>query len=241
MKKITTIGIALLLLAGGAAAENLVLGEEQGLSEKIEVLNYDGKEKSVKVRTDSEISQRPFSTFSESIQKLILAWAADETFESSSGLRVRIKEVSESRSVDKKSADERTNGDIERVFYEVELENWGDVPVDDVTVQAIVFYEQIEGKSEKKVRSASSEKLTIFPGSKKTFKSSPLEIRDLVTRYENYFDDDSAQSSTYIEDDLKGVIVILKRTDRNGRVITRELKDGRPPKPKEREEYREIE
>ena len=53
MKHITTIGLAVLLLAGSALAEKLVLDEKFGLTEKVEVKSYEGKTKTVKVKNGS--------------------------------------------------------------------------------------------------------------------------------------------------------------------------------------------
>ena len=245
MKKITTIGLTLLLLAGSASAKSkLILDKTVGLAEneKIEVLAYKGEKKTVKVRADTGITVRPFASFPEAAQKEILAWVADEVFESSSQLRVRIKENKEKVSVDKidrvRNDITLKRGDIESIIYEVELENRGDVALDGIMAETFVFYEKrVNGKECKRCAVACS-KLNILPYKKEIFTSRNVEIEDIVTRHDAFDSNGVWVSSTdCVDDKLKGILVVLKRTNRQGKIITREFKKGRPPKPKDRPEY----
>jgi len=245
MKLMKTIGLAVLLLAGTAwAGSKLILDKTFGLAEteKIEVLAYKGEEKTVKVKTGAGISTRELDSFPEAAQKEILAWVADEIFNSSSGLRVRIKDICVSTSFEQTCP--KITGDNDRITYVVELENRGDVAVDGVRVEASIFYEQYKsGQEEKnKCRVNSSATFDILPEKKEMFKSRTVEIRDEIWKFESFSAGNTTYSTPteYIEDKLNGMVLVLTRTSRNGEVVKREFKDGRPPKPKKQSEYREL-
>ncbi|HKL22280.1 MAG TPA: hypothetical protein VJ904_10765 [Tichowtungia sp.] len=226
--------LAVLLLAGsGFAGSDLFLDETFGLTEKIEVLAYKAEDQSVKVRTAAGISMRSFDAFPEVAQKEILAWVADEIFESSSDLRVRIDEKSKERDTE--------NGEIEQVVYVVEMENRGGVAVENVRVQAVVFYEMHRDEHEQKRRAISSARINIPAGKKQIFTSSAVQIRDEIIKYEprtNSNGNEVSRPSVYLEDELNGMVLVLTRVNRNGIAVIREMKDGRPPKPDDRSDYR---
>ena len=244
MKKITTIGCTILLLAGSSFARStLILDKTFGLAEdeKIEVLAYMGEEKSAKIKTADGISLRAIDSFPEAAQKEIFAWAADKAFESSSGLRVRIKQAKERRSVDTKKGRRRTTGDVDLITYTAELENRSDVALKGVTVEAVIYYEQHHDKNEQKLKVSSSAKFDFSPAGKEKFVTDTVQIRDQIIKHDAYQSDGyeyDTPPSEYLKDKLNGMALVLTRKNRNGKVVTREFKDGRPPKPKDRFEYR---
>lgn len=234
MKHIIKTGLVIWLLAGGVQAERLVLDETFGLPEKVEVLSCDGA--NVKVKTGAGISIRSFGSFPDFAQEEILAWGADETFRSSSKLRVKIEEgISEL---------ETSHGEIHFVKYEVEAENRGDVALTNVEAVCSIFYEKIEsGVPEKKYKAVSSLKICLHPEKPTVIKSKTVELRDEIIPGKagvNPYDQGASvgSASTYYEDVLNGVLICLYRKNRHGEMDVREFKDGRLPKKKDRDKYK---
>lgn len=236
---IKTIGLVVLLLAGDALAENLILDEKIGLTEKIEVLSYNGYNMSVEAICGSVVTNRPLASFSDAAQELILAWVADENFKSSSALHVRIKEEADER--------EMAHGNRKFVSYLTTLENRGAVALNDIEVVSVVFVERQENSSKSKVRGFNTTTLSLATGESADIRSLVADIRDYEVPSSGWEVDQGSHIDVYstkrdyYEDELKGFRLILLRENRAGERIDRSVEEGNVPKTDDdRKAYRAV-
>ncbi|QHI69498.1 formylglycine-generating enzyme family protein [Tichowtungia aerotolerans] len=234
MKQIKIIGLAVLLLASSALAENLILDEEFGLAEKVEIQSYNGKKKTVKVKIGTEYISRSLDSFPKTARKEIMAWVADENFLSSSTLRIEVDEDvwHQEFKPDSRGMGTHTYGEVQRISYIVRLENRGFVAIDNVQVECQVFYEATEGDREEKRKIVLGGALDVLPEKDKVFRSKRVKLRDLKIVNPDYRTEDTiyyGEKTVYLQDELRGVLFVIRRTDRNGAEVSRELEKGNPP------------
>jgi hypothetical protein len=245
MKKLC-VGLSILLFAAGVQAGNskLVLGTEAGLPGECEVSGYDVETGLVKLRAGSNFGTRPIESFPTNVQAKIIGWAADEAFDSSSGLKIKVteKETKTKKSVKKPTSQPRFDGNISTVIYTISLENCSPFELKGITVDAQVFFERQEHPQQ--VRTQLS--VDLFPGETKEFQTKPVQIRngDLVNTYivtersfSGYggfgYSESERISKTDCKDRLSGVYVVAAKPDREGVPVRREVKKGQIPKEKE--------
>lgn len=240
MKHIKIIGLALLLLAGRAlAGSTLILDEQFGLTEKVEVLSYDGRERAVELKTESGIVTQPLSSFPDAVQKEILAWVADEAFESSSRFRITVeKNIIERKDIHKMGG-WLYKGSIEVVSYALRFENRSSETLSNLTVSCCVFY-QLNDTVEKKEFVEQSFLLSLRPGKEKCINSTRIELRDIlvasVLQHYNNGVESSAGSSIHAKDRLVGISLTVEKPRCRGDVLWREYSQGMPSE-KKRAEY----
>ncbi len=231
-QKMICLGLATLLLAGIASAgSNLILDEKDGLTEKPEVQSYDGRKKTVKVRTGSGAVSQPLGSFSEANQQKIIGWYTDRKFKSSSGLHVSLSQKKED------GFDPIYGGEITRQFYELEIENRTSVELRDIQISYLAFYEEQQGLRNQWVKYRVEESLDInfSEGEKKSLVIEPMD--DYVRYSTNGF----GWCLSDLELELKGVRVCVHRIDSRGQRQEKVYEKGRLPRESQRSSYKKAE
>jgi len=227
MKFMKTIGLVVLLLAGSAlAGSKLILDESHGLTEKTEIQSYDGETQTVKVKTATGIVSPPLSSFPDAAQKEILAWVADKEFKSSSGLRIKIEEMSA----------ERPTGDM--VWYSIALENRSEVELCGIQMESRTFYELEKDDGEDKRCVANHFETDIPAGEERVFTSQRVFMRDCDKQIQTMdrvdtggggYTYEPGHKIVHIEDKLWGMHLLVTKQGHDGGTLSREAKDGRVP------------
>ena len=222
--KITRTGLAVLLIAGMAQA-----------SAAFEVKEYSPSSGTVEIRSGSEYTNRPFSSFSAAEQQQITGWLADKEFQSSSGLSIETEKNEVRQPLDKMGKGPRVEGKTADVSYTITLENRSEAALENIEVAYQIFYEQCEystKETKRNIRRTGTEHITLAPGSTRTIESSAVPIREgrilPITQAMDY-GPDIGPPTTYLKDRLKGLYLCVSKKDANGKSMEREYMVGDVP------------
>jgi hypothetical protein len=181
-----------------------------------------------------------------SVSPAEIACLADSAFESSD-LRIKISK----ETATEKLEEDIINSDwrsLEKVVFKVTLENGSTVPITGIQLDGRSFYHtnikcgsDIGGGSafKKELVSVSS----LAPGEIRTVSLRPLILRKVAFQTPDTVDANGevvkpGAPTTYVRDFFAGVRILLTRTNRYGKVVTRMIEDGRPPSGERLEQYR---
>lgn len=236
------VGWGVLLLAGMAAAQ---------VPEKHEIKSYSPEDGIVKIKTDSGITNRLFSSFSTEEQKHISDWFADKQFRAS-GLQVKIEKRETTSKTDVKEGQGNRIGEVDHIFYVIELENRTTVPFKNVEISCRIFYETQGGKKEEKRCARKALRLDLLPGQTQIIKTQSVSIRDEIvqtpgintpsvsTPFGSFGGGNSGGKPTvYYKERLRGLHVSVSKPDRTGADMMLEFEAGRIPDEDERADYKE--
>ena len=233
--KITRTGLSVLLIAGMAQA-----------AAAFEIKAYSPSKGTVEIRSGSEYTNRPFSSFSAAEQQQITDWLADKEFQSSSGLSIETEKKEVRQPLDKMGKGSRVEGKIAEVSYTITLENRSEAALENIEVAYQIFYKQCEystSETKQNMRRTGTEHITLAPGSTRTLETITVSIRDgriLPITQETTISTPFGSSSfvtgpptTYLRDRLGGLYLCVSKKDASGKSIEREYMVGDVPEKEE--------
>lgn len=256
MKKLCA-GMLFLLVAASVQAKvpKLILGEKDGLPMECEVCGYDVEKGLVKLRAGTKSGSKPFGSFSTNVQDRIVIWATDEAFDSTSDLKVTIREKEDRDKVDTTVNNYRYSGKKEKVSYTIVLENRTPFAMENVRLEVRIFYEgradRDSGRSFNRMGDTANnltenqnvvydKKYIDIPANDVVEVETPGVVILNVTGEQESNNSRFANTSmeTY-EEDLEGMQLILSRKGSGGHVLVRTQDDGSVPKESKWGEYDE--
>lgn len=185
--------------AGDAAGSDLTLFSENGDSGNWDIVSYKPLSGLVTLTGEAGRISQPLESFSEFNRQKIHAWYLDHLFLSKSSLKVTLKRRKPSS----------REGDLERVAYELIVENRSTVAISGITIECRMFYEDGIGEHLKQINGTFE--VALDPRESRT-----LRTRTLVMKHE--------------DDEWQGIYACMRRTDRTGTVQERVYKNGKVPK-----------
>jgi hypothetical protein len=244
--KIIRLGLAALLFAGIACAE------------EFDLMDYSPKTETVWIKTSTGQTKRSFESFSAEDQQKITGLLADREFKS--GLSVDMEKKEDPRKT--------AQGEIKDTTYTIGLKNQTEAALGNVEITYQIFYERRDGKTEEKVRQTGVYRANLSPGETKTFETPIVPIRNerrlgsggggnfTYTTPTTSFTDPGGGMHTfggetrtasggggaptvYIRDRLIGMYLCVSRKDLNGKIIKHEYEEGVVPDEDARKNYRE--
>ena len=229
------------------------------MAETCEVRDYDASDRAVKLVVGGAITNRPFSSFSQTTQRKIIEWATDKEFASSTGLRIQAtknektkKHEAPNKALTRKRVGETyLEGDEDQVWYTIEIENRSSVEMKNIKMMSRIFYQaQIKASDSDRAKKmlVGSEKIDLAPGEKKIIQTRPVTIRDVrkTTIYMQWGNRNGGggnagrtvdERTHKLSDRLQGLQVSLKKRSADGEVLERKYEKGFVPDERDWADY----
>lgn len=243
-KKMARSLLAVLLLAGGAFAETSSTNTDAVAgSEPFEIKDYSFKTGIVKIKCGSVSTNRPFNSFSEVEQQEITGWLMDKQF---MNMRVTLNKETEKETLvfgKSKSKNSNYSGEIQRIWYEIALENASPGELEDIRVEYRIFYETRDSATdgttaEKKRVKMGKEQFRLLSNETRQVKTETVSLRNRSGIVETKSSTGAKRKANVSDKDrLFGIHVSIIRPDRNGNDVTLEKTDGRIPPTSEWKEF----